>query len=168
MWYILDVHIFIFLNSNNQTYIGMCVIKSGLPSIFLWRSREHSPHISTYNFIMFFAFWIPLNELFYFLHLYHDHDGVIYVLSRQCCGSWFFYVGIGSFVSFNNTRMSSGMWNPCSTYCFSFSLNFLNWYFSYLCSLVVTKTVQNSSTSPLGLLFEGVFFVRLKRPPHPP
>ena len=45
---------------------------------------------------------------------------------------------IGSFMSHNNTMMSSGLGNYCITDCYIFSLNVLNWSFAYLCSGVIS------------------------------
>ena len=74
----------------------------------------------------------------------------------------------GFLVSIANRFMSCGLLNSCSTYCFSLSLNFLNWYFASLCLAVVPQTAPNSSTSSLKFRIEGVFGVWFKFPPHPP
>ena len=114
------------------------------------------------------AVWILFYVLFYFLRLYHDHDFFFLYSVDSNVGLDVLGMFIGFFVSLNNTMMSSGLWNYCSTYCFNFSLNFSNWCFTSLCLEVAPKVVLNYSTSHLKLRIEGIFFVRLKCPPHPP
>ena len=85
------------------------------------------------------------------------------------------FIGVFSTVSGYFTPCTRAMiyyvfWNSSSTYCFSFLLNFLNWYFSSLCLDVVPKTVPKFSTLPLKFLINGVCAVQLKCmlcPPRP-
>ena len=66
------------------------------------------------------------------------------------------------------TMMSSGFCKYCSTYYFRFSLNFLHWYFSSLCSSMVPKTVTKPSTYPLKFIIDYIYTGRLNQPPPPP
>ena len=66
------------------------------------------------------------------------------------------------------TMTSSGFWNFCRMYYFSFPLNFLYWSLDSLCLAVVPKTARKPPTSSLKFLIEYVYVGRLNRPPRPP
>ena len=59
----------------------------------------------------------------------------------------------GSLTSYNRTTIYYVLWKYCSKYCFSFSVNFLNWYFVSLCYAMFPKTLPKASNPPWSLLF---------------
>ena len=61
--------------------------------------------------------------------------------------------------------MSLGLLNSCSTYCFTLSLKFLNWYFMLRCSTNVPSTAPTYGTCPVKLamaLFISLFFLLIQ------
>ena len=169
MWSIPDIHIFIFFNNHNQSYIGTCVIQSESPSISLCIERKKCTYISPYIFTMFccstdkcFTYCFISSVCIMTMMVYFPYS------LDNAVGTDVWIMVIGYFIQLNNTMISSGLWNSFRMYCFRLTINVLNWYLASLYLVVVPKNAPNYSTLPLKLRIEGVFSVWTKRPVHLP
>ena len=121
-----DVHIFTLLNIQRKLYVGDCLIYYGYPSNSLWSSGDNCTQISPYILIMFYH-RINLFKTYFLISPVWIITKIVYLLSSFDIdvGIYVFKSVVGYFKSMTKMMTSSGFWNYCRMYYFSFSLKFL-------------------------------------------